>query len=85
MDPTAGFAEQLTYTPDGARYLKTTTVGSASATLIEVSPLFELQYASSGFSYSRELFWRAIIPWRCALSATTAPSPPATGSVKRTV
>ncbi|MDE2091339.1 MAG: hypothetical protein KGJ08_05510 [Gammaproteobacteria bacterium] len=30
-------------------------MGSASSTLIEVSPLFELLYASSGFSYSREL------------------------------
>ena len=39
----------------GARYLKTSVVGSARATLIEVGPLFELQYASSGFSYSREL------------------------------
>mgnify|MGYP004704388623 CR=1 FL=1 len=30
-------------------------VGTASSTLIEVGPLFQVEYASSGFSYSREM------------------------------
>ena len=45
----------------GARYLETSVVGSARATLIEVGALFELQYASSGFSYSRQVR----VPGKC--------------------
>ena len=47
QDFSAGSAVQFAYTPSGARYQETTTVGAATTTLIEVNALFEVEYSSA--------------------------------------
>ena len=54
QDSSASAAVQISYTPDGARYQETTTVGVTPTTLTEVNPLFEVE-GTSTHTYDREM------------------------------
>ncbi|MGH8397853.1 MAG: toxin TcdB middle/N-terminal domain-containing protein [Gammaproteobacteria bacterium] len=51
VDSGAGSSIQIAYTPSGARYLETTSVGASSSTLTEVNALFEVLATSTSTVY----------------------------------
>ncbi|HKT31190.1 MAG TPA: RHS repeat-associated core domain-containing protein [Gammaproteobacteria bacterium] len=53
VDSATSSSVQIAYTPGGARYSETTTVGATSTTLTEVNGLFEVEGTSS-YTYYRE-------------------------------
>ncbi len=51
QDSGANATVQIAYTPDGARYQETTTVGASATTLTEVNALFEVVATSTSTAY----------------------------------
>ncbi|MGH8321418.1 MAG: RHS repeat-associated core domain-containing protein, partial [Gammaproteobacteria bacterium] len=55
QDANTGSAVQVAYTPDGARYQETTSIGAASSTLTEVNALFEIEATGTGTAYRESI------------------------------